>query len=302
MTEDIRDRPGLGHADVVQLNFIRTRVPFLFRRHYRTGLRSHIMEVLNPAHVTAQEQGVMIDQVRWFPKAEPIRMLRIFRTRFKDFGEAREELKRVRMVDQYLGPAHVARSEEFLVDYARGPGREMLLCGLQEYVKGERIDPWGRLDGEYLKTLMARLHADTQAPLRPSPGTWLLQVRHMARSFLTRIRRMIREKQLIPDLAGVGNLMMTVSGNMKVVDINNISRVSSKSSIPLDDKGYPVCDKSVQALARIQEGLAGVPVDETDALYRIFLEPGRLKRVENRVRTFHMNAGLSLSGSSYPRA
>ncbi len=300
MAEDIRDRPRLGHEDIVQLNFIRTRVPFLFRRHYRTGLRSHIMEVLKPDDVIEQDHGVIISGVRWFPKAEPLKMLRIFRTRFKDLHAAQEELNRVRTVDRYLGPEHVARSEEFLVDYGCGPSREILLCGLQEYVAGEIIDPWSRLDAEYLKALMGRLTVDMEFPLKCGVEKWLTRVQRMAQTFLRRTRCMIQQKGLIPDLAGVGNLIMTAWGNMKVVDINNISEISAESSIPLDDKGYPVCDKSVQALAGVQERLAGEPVSNTDELYSIFLEPGRMKCVEAMVRAFHMKTRLQTAASSYP--
>jgi hypothetical protein len=58
MTEDVREKASLNHEAVVGLNFIRDSAIFVFRRHYRQGLRSHIMEVLDPwgyitrAHLT----------------------------------------------------------------------------------------------------------------------------------------------------------------------------------------------------------------------------------------------------------
>ena len=58
MVEDIRDRPRLEHLDIIELNFIRDPGDFLFRRHYRMGLRSHIMEVLKPADVTIEKNGI----------------------------------------------------------------------------------------------------------------------------------------------------------------------------------------------------------------------------------------------------
>ena len=48
-SEDIRDKPVIGHEDVVQLNFVRSPGSYLFRRHYKNGLRSHVMEVLERA-------------------------------------------------------------------------------------------------------------------------------------------------------------------------------------------------------------------------------------------------------------
>ncbi|MDZ7699652.1 MAG: hypothetical protein U5R49_22895 [Deltaproteobacteria bacterium] len=300
MTADIRDHPRLAHDDIVALNFVRKKVPFIFRRHYRTGLRSHIMEVLNPVDVRHQEEGVTIDGVRWFPRPAPLKMLRIFRTRFEELESADEELDRVRMVNQYLGPDYVAGSEEFLVDYRSGGRRDRLLCGLQEYVTGEVIDPWGRLDSTYLMSLMGRLRSRKAFPVGITAEEWLVRVRDMAQAFLRRLQRMIENEKLIPDLAGVGNLLITPSGRMKLVDINNISAISSGSAISLDDRGYPVCDKSIQALFILQEKVAGDSGD-ADALYQRFLDPERMKQVEAMVRRFHLNMASCAGASSYPR-
>ncbi|MBU0734796.1 MAG: hypothetical protein KKG10_11670, partial [Proteobacteria bacterium] len=81
------------------------------------GLRSHIMEVLRSADVARETEGVIREGTRWFPRARPLKMLRIFRTRFDSLRNAEEELRRVKIVETYLTPAHVARSNEFLVDY-----------------------------------------------------------------------------------------------------------------------------------------------------------------------------------------
>ncbi|MEJ2588574.1 MAG: hypothetical protein P8165_13545 [Deltaproteobacteria bacterium] len=302
MTADIRDRPRLAHEDILRLNFIRKTTPFIFRRHYRTGLRSHIMAVLDRVDVGHEAHGVLVGKVRWFPKPVPLRMLRIFRTRFENLKAAQEELARVRLVNHYLAPDYVAGSEEFLVDYVSDGRRDMLLCGLQEYVGGEVIDPWARLDESYLRSLMSRLQVGQGRSERVDFGQWLLCVQKEARSFLDRIRAMIREADLVPDLAGVGNLLLTPSGRIRLVDINNISEVSSGSSIPLDDRGYPVCDKSIQALASLQEKVAGEPVDDAHPLYGRFLDNARIREVEAIVRRFHLNMASSSGASSYPQA
>ena len=118
LPDDIRDKPCLDHDDILKLNFIRNPGRYHFRRHYRAGLRSHLMEVLNPEDVAKEKSGVVVDGLRMFPRAIPLKMFRIFRRRFKGLSEAKEELRRVRIVESYLGPDHIARSSEFLVHYA----------------------------------------------------------------------------------------------------------------------------------------------------------------------------------------
>jgi hypothetical protein len=144
MPEDIRDKPYLNHKDILGLNFIRDPGIYYYRRHYRAGLRSHIMQVLNPENVENETKGIIIDGVKWYPRADPLKMLRIFRTRFKTLKEAEEELKRVKIIETYLAPDNLAMSEEFLVDYVMHGKREILLCGLQEYVEGEVLVPWSQ--------------------------------------------------------------------------------------------------------------------------------------------------------------
>lgn len=56
---------------------------------------------------------------------------------------------------------------------------------------------------------------------------------------------MVAEAGHIPDLAGAGNLIITGTADIRLVDINDISPISLDSSIYLDEKGYPVCDKSI---------------------------------------------------------
>jgi hypothetical protein len=93
----------------------------------------------------------------------------------------------------------------------------------------------------------------------------------------------------VPDLAGVGNLLLTPEGEVKLVDINNISKVSFGSAIPIDDKGYPVCDKSIQALALLEQKILVKAIDKKDAVYKAFFEPQRMMRVKALEDKFHFS-------------
>jgi hypothetical protein len=259
------------------------------------------MAVLRPEDVKREKEGIERDGVTWFPKAKPVKMLRVFRTRFDRLEDAMPELKRVKVVEKYLAPEYMARSNEFLVDYCIHGKYETLLCGLQEYVEGEILDPWGPLYQHSLWALFCRM-ADCEEHQTGSKQDqiekWTGAVRSKAEKALAQIRNMIREACLIPDLAGVGNLVLTPSGGIKLVDINNISQVSCEADICCDDKGYPVCDKSVEALSLLEQKLLGRLVDKTDPVYGVFLDAGRMKEVQVLEKVFHRSRGPA--GSSYP--
>ena len=282
--EDPRDKPSLTHEDVVALNFVRAPGIYVYRRHYRAGLRSHIMQVLVREEVDRERTGVLADAVRSFPKARPLKMLRIFRTRFRNLREAEEELSRFKIIETYLAPLHMARSNEFLVDFTGKGQRELLLCGLQEYMEGETINPWNRLDDKELGSLKERM-SDPESP--ESQKEWIANVRASAEGFVRRLKQLISKAGYVPDLAGSGNLILTPSGLIKLVDINNISRISSGSRIPLDDRGYPVCDKSVEALFMLEKNLLGRPLDPQDGIYKVFLAPARMEKVHALEMQFH---------------
>lgn len=289
LPDDIRDKPYLDHNDILQLNFIRNPGRYLFRRHYRTGLRSHLMEVLNPGDVEREKRGVIVNGLRMFPRAIPLKMLRILRRRFNSLSEAREELRRVKIVESYLAPDHIARPAEFLVHYA-GPRKwEILLAGLQEYVSGEVLEPWGDLGRDRLISILARLGIDEDEDRTVIVARWEDEVRKRAQDFITRLKKMIVETKLVPDLAGIGNLILTRTGGIKLVDINNISEVSFDPVIRLDDKGYPVCDRSVMALSHLEQELLGIPPQMDDPVYGIFLDPERIEKVKEAEKKFHLS-------------
>jgi hypothetical protein len=287
MQDDPRDKPHLTQEDLLNLNFIRRHPGFIFKRHHRSGLRSHIFQVLDPAAVLRERDGALLDGLPTFPKAKPVKMLRIFRIRFKNLKEAEEELKRVKWVETFLAPHHLARSNEFLVDLMVGRRLEPILCGLQEYVEGETVDPWSALDSNHLESLQKRIFPPGIVLSGSKIEAWIQSVREKAQDLICRLKRLIEEAGYVPDLAGSGNLLLTLSGHIKLVDINNISRVSFDSAIPLDDREYPVCDKSIEALSLLEEKLLLKPIDNNERIYSFFLDPDRMKRVRELEREFH---------------
>ncbi len=286
MHPDIRDRATIDHADVIALNFVRPTPPYQFRRHYRQGLRSHILEILACRDVDREQRGTVIDGVRHFPRAMPCRMFRIFRTRLGTLDEALEEIARVKLVAHYLGPGHMAMSTECIVDYEGPDGYALMLCGFQEYVPGVVLDPWTILEAPEL--LPALYHATSQtrdAPELPEER-WIATIRQKGMDFVRRIKRMISRAGHIPDLAGAGNLIINAQAEIRLVDINNISPVAFDASIRLDEKGYPVGDKSIEALSLIEAKLFKRPVDLNEPVYRHFLDPYRLEKVRAEERRF----------------
>ena len=292
MTEDVRDRKNLNEETVRLLNFIRPSGRYLYRRHYRQGLRSHILEVLDGEDVFREKHGLVSDGIKWFPRAKPVKMLRIFRTRFADRRQADLELQRVMMIARYLGPDCYAKSNEFLVSYRIKGTYDTLLCGLQEYVEGLPLEPWGFMNPDRLAENLVRPGIGGQESTEQGRETLIDTIHRNAVDFIDRVRKMISETGYIPDLAGDGNLLLTDNGRIKLVDINNISRVTFDNEVDLDDKGYPVCDKSVEALSQLQLKMASQPIDPTDLLYRTYLDPARMSAVQDIEREFHRESIL----------
>ena len=286
MQEDVREKAYLNEEDVLRLNFIRDPGTYIYRRHYRQGLRSHILEVLSPEDVKNEKNGVIIDGAKWYPRAEPLKMLRIFRMRFQNLQEAIEEVERVKMIESYLGPDNFAKSVEFLVDYEMNGKTEILLCGLQEYIKGAILDPWDRLDDSHLTSILRRISFETFEDAEDIGDEWIDEVRLRAKEFITKIKKMILEAHHVPDLAGIGNLLLTREGDIKLVDINNISKVSFDSQVRIDDRGYPVCDKSIESLSLLEQGLLEKPLPEEDVIYKTYLGSERMEEVKALEKEF----------------
>ena len=287
MKEDIREKASLNHEEVVRLNFVREAGPYVFRRHYKQGLRSHVMEVLQKDDVERERKGVVIEGTRWFPKANPIKMLRIFRTKFNSLDQALEEVKRVKIIEKYLAPDHVAMSDEFLVDYIMGEKRDFILCGLQEAVEGETLDPWSPITKAHLAELFSRMgRVSSDAPASHTDRL-IQRAQNGTKKFIEGVKKMILEANHVPDLAGLGNLLLTPEGEVKLVDINNISEVSFGPTISIDDKGYPVSDKSIQALSLLEQKILAKAINKKETIYRTFLDTQRMRDVKVLEDEFH---------------
>ncbi|MFC1489007.1 hypothetical protein ACFL6B_04075 [Thermodesulfobacteriota bacterium] len=288
MPEDIRDKSHISNEDVIGLNFIRSSGCYVFRKYYKQGLRSQIMEVLDPDDIVKQNKGEIIDGVRFFPWAKPLKILRIFRSRFNSVEDAFEEIKKLRIVEKYLPRESYAKSDEFIVDYRWNGKQDVILCGLQEYVEGEVLNPWKLTDTNYLADLFTSMRVEGHHGSMPETEELHRRVWGKAIDFVNSAKKMILEANYVPDFAGVANLLLTPSGEIRLVDINNISRVSLGPDIILDDKDYPVCDKSIEAISILERHLMKKPLDMSEKIYRTFLDPQRMKDVKALEEKFHL--------------
>ncbi|MCM2285889.1 MAG: hypothetical protein NDI81_13980 [Desulfobacula sp.] len=279
---DIRDRNVLSGDEVLGLNFIKGSGPYLFRRYYRSGLRSLIFEVLSAGDVETETQGEVMDGIRLFPRARPRKMFRILRNRFASKEEVLTEIQKYRVLLNHLGPDLIAASEEFMVDYTLRGKREIVLCGLQEYVEGEILDPWRLSIKEPLKDMFTSLSGT-----RMEYAAWLKKARENIGRFVDRTRQMIHSSGYIPDLAGIGNLIVMKDAGFKLVDINNIVPLKPDRTILIDDKGYPSCDVSVEVLSILERDVLEIPLLPDDPLYRHFLAPERKKEVRRLETLFY---------------
>ena len=283
-TIDIRDRAHLSGSEVQKLNFVRDSGRYVFRKYYRSGLRSHIFEVLLAKDILKETKGEIIDGVRMFPRAKPKKMFRILRNRFEKTEAVFLEIKKYNILLKYLGASFIAQSNEFIVDYTGTGASQIVLCGLQDYIEGEILDPW-RLSGK-----------DCLKDLFKSAGLGGTQIQALIRkarrniaSFVKKTRSMIIDTGYIPDLAGIGNLILTSDGGLKLVDINNIIKIKLDNTILIDDKGYPSCDVSVEVLSILERDILQKDISMDDPLYRIFFSQKRKKKVKALEKKFYKN-------------
>ncbi|MFC1828774.1 hypothetical protein ACFL0O_04090 [Thermodesulfobacteriota bacterium] len=287
MTEDIRDKANINHDNIIGLNFIRAPGIYVFRKYNNQGLRSQVIEVLDPYDVEKQSKGESRNGILFFPWAKPLRMLRIFRTRFSSVEDVFEEIRKLKIIESYLPRDSYAKSEEFIVDYIRDGKRDFILCGLQEYIEGEVLNPWSLTQNYYLRSLFTTMQDEGRFSSGLTTEQLIQRVQETTTHFVDSAKKMILETGVIPDLAGVANLILTPVGSIKLVDINNISKVSFQTKISLDDKKYPVCDKSIEALSMLERHLLERPLDMTEKIYRTFLEPQRMEVVKEIEEEFH---------------
>lgn len=284
---DIRDRLTVNQKDVAALNFIRHPGRYVFRRYYLNGLRSHIMAVLDPEAVTIERVGIVEKGLRRYPKARPIKMLRIFRSRFHGLADVLREIERFKIAHKFLKSRHLALSNEFVVEYRVGGRSEIMLCGLQEYVPGVALDPWTPMRRGYVFELVRRLMEYRSDGPRFSAGYLERAIARNGLHFVTAVKKMVQESGYIPDIAGVRNLLVTPEGEIKLVDINNISPTECGADIFIDDKGYPVCDKSMEALFLLEGHFLNCSADGNAPFYKAYLDPKRMRAVSKRHVKFH---------------
>ncbi|MBU1341495.1 MAG: hypothetical protein KKE44_00900 [Proteobacteria bacterium] len=283
-TTDIRDQDCLSGNEIQKLNFVKTSGRYVFRKYYRSGLRSHIFEVLLAKDVLKETQGEMTDGILMFPRARPKKMFRILRNRFKAKEAVFNEIKKYTLLLNALGPDLIAESEEFIVDYTGTGTHQIVLCGLQEYIEGEILDPWRLFGKNYLNNLF-----DATLLTASRHRSVVETARKNIARFVKKTRQMISQKGYIPDLAGIGNLVLTPEGDLKLVDINNIVEIKLDDSIRIDDKGYPSCDVSVHVLSILERDILQKDICMDDPLYRLFLSKKRKRQVKALEKTFYNN-------------
>jgi hypothetical protein len=173
--------------------------------------------------------------------------------------------------------------------------RDFILCGLQEYVAGEILNPWETTGINQLENFFAGININRHNTLKMTTDQLVTRFRKKVENFIKSVKKMILEANYVADFAGLENLLVTPGGDIKLVDINNVSRVSFGPDISLDDKGYPVCDKSIEAISILEQKLLDKPIDKNETLYKIFLDPLRMKDVSNLEEKFHRSLKLTNS-------
>ena len=265
------------------INFLRIPGHYQLRRYFRAGLRSQLLELISTRDLEKEIHGILVSGIRRFPRANPLKMVRILKNRFSSCATALEEIKRYRTLLTFLGSDFVAQSEEFIVEHREKDQNHILLCGLQEYIEGTILDPW-HLSGE----------SSLEHFYIPNPETTTQEFTRQAvfdiKGFVGAITAMVKQTGLIPDLAGDGNLMLSRRGRLKLVDINNIIKIKPGPEIQLDDKGYPCCDKSMEVLSILGHKIARIqsPLVDDPFLGKFF-DLERRQRVNELEQAFYQN-------------
>ena len=291
MQEDIREKQYIDTWAIQGLNFINPRGEYVFRHFHRQGLRSRIVGILRSEDVKMETQGVLQNGIFTFPTARPIKILRIYRGRFSSLQVPFQSIRRVQTLERYLGEVNCALSTEFLVSYKHAGIYKCLWCGLQEYIHGLGLDPWGFFDLSTLVEYCQKSAPGEDSVLMPQQEGMYTRIRTRAQNFVDKIKLLIGKTGLVPDLAGGNNLILTPGGDLKLVDINNITQIPSDSRIPVDDYGYPVTDKSIEALSRLEAKILNRFPDSREDIYSRFLDKQRMQEVSALEKQFYENLG-----------
>ncbi|MBT3408936.1 hypothetical protein HN415_09755 [Candidatus Woesearchaeota archaeon] len=274
MEENIRIKKFLDNSDIVNLNFINSDSPYVFRRHIYHGLRSHIFQMVKKTDVEYETKGKMIDGIKFFPNSKPVGLLRIYRAAFSSYNEIKKESNKIKLLEKYLSEENMAKSQEFVVNYKCNGNYEILLCGVQRYVDGNNIDPW----------------SDNYYDISKEKG----------KIFILKIKNLIYNESLIPDLSGYRNILKDSDNNFVLVDINNVLKVNVNSEIHLDSTGYPSVDKSVEALSLLEEKIVGKK-NNFEFIYNYFLRKDRMNEVNSIEKLWKLNYEKQQDGYVFNR-
>ncbi len=239
----IRYQQSVSHDEVVGAGLASPN--YHYQRHYLQGMRSHVIEVIPQQRWDDYTNGVVIDELRQWPKPVPVAMLRILKEEFAHIDDALAEARKTNLLQQHMD-GYVAKSLEFIA----GTQNDFYLCGSQKYIKGEIFGPWGAIN----------LKIDSEK----------------TRGFVTTVKNMVIKTGYIPDLVGNGNIIVSENGSLTLVDINNIQKVGINHQIKLDNKLYPIVDLSIEALFRIEQMIGSV---DDWSLYNHYRDPVRINEV-----------------------
>lgn len=291
--KDIRDIQHATSDEVNDLNFLNLTDQYVLRRHTYQGLRSHVFQILKTDDVRKENEGVIRKGVKNYPKAAPVKILRIMRTKFNNLAAVTVEIKKYKLIERYFDAESYAKSQEIIVDYNHNGKNKVMLIGIQDYVEGFRLNPWSAYIGfqivDFLKISGIKNIDETMAQI----------LKNMA-NFVHLLKRFILKTRHIPDLAGIGNIMLKRSGNIVLVDINNISEVSFSDPIYVDNFGYPIVDRSIEAIFCLDKFCTPNEYDKNNFLYRKFLSDSRRKKVDaiekefdRKLKQYYSNISLN---------
>lgn len=270
---DIRDIKHATPEEITDLNFLHLTDQYVLRRHNYQGLRSHVFQILKTDDVRKANEGVIKEGIKKYPQATPLNILRIMRKKFKSLDDVLAEIRKYKLIEKYFDADSYAKSQEIVVDYNHGGKNKVMLIGIQDYVEGFRLNPWSTIIGlhivDFLKISGIKNIDETVS-----------QIRKNVADFVQLLKDFILKTRHIPDLAGIGNIMLKRDGTIVLVDINNISEVSFSDHIYVDDFGYPIVDRSIEAIFCLDKFSMPDEYDRNCFLYQEFLSNRRCKKVD----------------------
>lgn len=269
---DIRDIKHATSEEVNGLNFLNLTDQYVLRRHIYQGLRSHVFQILKTDDVRKENEGVVKEGEKKYPQATPIKILRIMRKKFQRLDDVKAEISKYKLIEKYFDHDSYAQSQEIVVDYIHNGENKVMLIGIQEYVAGFRLNPWSANIGFHITDFLKISGIN-------NIDETVSQIKKNIANFVQLLKSFILKTRYIPDLAGIGNIILKSDGNIVLVDINNISKVSFSDPIYVDDFGYPIVDRSIEAISCLDKFSLPDEYNRDCFLYNKFLSNHRCKKV-----------------------